>query len=193
MWIVSKNRSQPLDDSQQSYNCKKLSSTNNIYGLSIFFFFFWPWTACGILVPQPGIEPASLAIKAWTGPPGISFSGLWSEVKVAQSCPTLCNPMDYTVHGIFHAKILEWVAFPFSRGSSQPRDWTQVSRVAGRLFTSWATVWKRSILQSLQKQMQPGQHLNFSLMKPRAEKISEIADTSDVWNGEQIDGVVLSC
>ena len=43
------------------------------------------------------------------------------KVKVAQSCLTLCNPMDYTVHGILQAKILEWVAFPFSRGSSQPR------------------------------------------------------------------------
>ena len=41
-------------------------------------------------------------------------------VKVAQLCPTLCDPMDYTVHGILKARILEWVAFPFSRGSSQP-------------------------------------------------------------------------
>ena len=47
--------------------------------------------------------------------------------------------MDYTVHGILQARILEWVAFPFCRGSSQPRDWTQVSRVADRFFTSWAT------------------------------------------------------
>ena len=42
----------------------------------------------------------------------------------------LCNPMDYIVHGILQAKILEWMAFPFSRGSSQPRDWTQVSHIA---------------------------------------------------------------
>ena len=47
-------------------------------------------------------------------------------VKVAQSCPAVCNPMDYTVHGILQARILEWVAFPFSRGSSKPRDRTQV-------------------------------------------------------------------
>ena len=46
------------------------------------------------------------------------------KVKVTQSCPTLCNPMDYTVHGILQARILEWVAFPFSRGSSQPRSLT---------------------------------------------------------------------
>ena len=45
-----------------------------------------------------------------------------SEVKVIQLCATLCDNMDYTVHGILQAKILEWVAFPFSRGSSQPKD-----------------------------------------------------------------------
>ena len=61
------------------------------------------------------------------------------KLKVAQSCPTLCDAMAYTVRGILQAKILEWVAFPFSRGSSQPRDWTQVSRIAGGFFTSWAT------------------------------------------------------
>ena len=59
----------------------------------------------------------------------------WSEVKVAQSCPTLCN----IVHGILQARILEWVAFPFSKGSSQPRDQIQVSHIVGRFFTSWAT------------------------------------------------------
>jgi len=47
--------------------------------------------------------------------------------------------MDYIVHGILQARILEWVAFPFSRGSSQPRDQTQVSHIVGRFFTSWAT------------------------------------------------------
>ena len=62
-----------------------------------------------------------------------------SEVKVTQSCPTLCGPMDYTVHGILQARIRQCVAFPFSRGPSQPRDWTQVSHIAGRFFTSWAT------------------------------------------------------
>ena len=60
-------------------------------------------------------------------------------VKVAQLCPTLCDPVDYMVNGILQARILECVAFPFSRGSSQPRDRTQVSRIAGRFCTSWAT------------------------------------------------------
>ena len=60
-------------------------------------------------------------------------------VKVTQTCPTLCNPMDCIVIGILQARTLEWVAFPFSRGSSQPRDWTQASHIAGRFFTGWAT------------------------------------------------------
>ena len=62
---------------------------------------------------------------------------LWS--KVAQSCPTLCDPMDCSllgssVHWIFQSRILEWVAISFSRGSSQPRDWTLVFCIAGRHF-----------------------------------------------------------
>ena len=59
------------------------------------------------------------------------------KVKVAQLCLTLCDPMDYTVHGILQARILEWVAF--SRESSQPRGRTQVSHTAGGFFTSQAT------------------------------------------------------
>ena len=57
-------------------------------------------------------------------------------VKVARLCPTLCDPMDYTGFGILQARILEWVAVTFSRGSSQPKDGTQVSRIAGGFFTS---------------------------------------------------------
>ena len=58
------------------------------------------------------------------------------KVKVTQSCPTLCHPTDDTAHGIFQARILEWVAFSFSGVPSQPRDPTQVSRIAGRFFIS---------------------------------------------------------
>ena len=59
------------------------------------------------------------------------------ESEVAQLCLTLCDPMDCSppgcsIHGIFQARILEWVAISFSRGSSQPRDQTWVSRIAGR-------------------------------------------------------------
>ena len=59
-----------------------------------------------------------------------------AKVKVAQSYPTLCDPMEYTVHGNLQARILEWVAVPFSKGSSQHRDQTQVSHIASRFFTS---------------------------------------------------------
>ena len=63
-----------------------------------------------------------------------------AKVKVTQSCPTLWDTMDYTVHGILQARILEWVTVPYSRGSSQPRDRIQVSRIAGRFFTSCAAM-----------------------------------------------------
>ena len=52
-----------------------------------------------------------------------------------------------SVHGIFQARILEWVAISFSRRSSQPRDWTQVSHIVGRRFTVWATRGRQRILQ----------------------------------------------
>ena len=58
------------------------------------------------------------------------------KVNIAQSCPTLCDPMDYVVHGILQARVLEWVAVPFSRRSFQPRDRIQVSYIAGGFFTS---------------------------------------------------------
>ena len=60
------------------------------------------------------------------------------QMEVTQSCPALCDPMDL-VQGILQARIVEWVPFPFSRGSSQPRDETQVSRIAGGFFTTCAT------------------------------------------------------
>ena len=74
---------------------------------------------------NPGIEPASLVTPVLAGvlftslPPGKSVVQV--KVSVTQLCPGLCDPMDYTAHRILQAKILEWVAVPFSRGSSQPR------------------------------------------------------------------------
>ena len=66
------------------------------------------------------------------------------ESEVAQSYPTLCDPMDCSlsgssVHGIFQARVLEWIAISFSRGCSRPRNQTRVSHIAGRRFTVWAT------------------------------------------------------
>ena len=68
---------------------------------------------------------------------------LWNwKVKVIRWCPTLCNPMDCSlpgssIHGILQSRIFEWVAIPFCRGSSQPKDQTQVSCIAGKSFTVW--------------------------------------------------------
>ena len=86
-------------------------------------------------------------------------------LKVAQSRPTLCDPRDYTVHGILKATILEWVAFPFSRGSSQPREWTQVSHNAGGFFTRRAT--------REAKQWPSKTNIDFSPRTPFREKKTE--------------------
>ena len=78
-----------------------------------------------------------------------------SESEVAQSCPTLWDPMDcsltgFSVHGIFQARMLEWVTISFSRRSSRPRDWTWVFRIVGRCFTIWATSYWKILLCSVQ-------------------------------------------
>ena len=70
---------------------------------------------------------------------------------VVKSCPTLCNPMDYnlpgsSVHGILQARVLEWVAISFSRGSSHPRNQTKISCIAGRFFTAETNVMKKQII-----------------------------------------------
>ena len=76
---------------------------------------------------------------------GSVFMTNLSESEVAQLCPTLCDSMDCSlpgssVHGIFQAIVLEWIAISFSRGSSWPRDRTQVSCIVDRRFTVWATI-----------------------------------------------------
>ena len=78
------------------------------------------------------------------------------KVLVTRSCPTLCDPMDCSLpgssaHGISQARILEWVAIPFSRGSSWPRGQTWVFFIAGRFFTIWVTRKARSIYGIINK------------------------------------------
>ena len=86
-------------------------------------------------LPFPGIELGSPALQA-DSLKTAELPGKPKKVKVAQLYPTLCKSMDYIVHEILQARILEWVAFSFSVGSSQPRDRTQVSCIAGEFFTS---------------------------------------------------------
>ena len=78
--------------------------------------------------------------KFWTSSASCLWGrhqGKWKSLSRVQ--PTLWDPVDYTVHEILQARILAWIAFPFSRGSSKPRERTQVSRIASRFFTSWST------------------------------------------------------
>ena len=102
-----------------------------------------------IKTASPVSQADSLQLSHLGSPP-VAYQ--WSEV--AQSCPTLCDPMNcslpgFSVHGIFQARVLEWVTIPFSRGSSRPRDWTQVSCIVGRRFTLWATREAQSIHRNL--------------------------------------------
>ena len=84
-------------------------------------------------------------VKAMVFPVVMYGCEKWSEV--AQWCPTLCDPMHYSlsgssIHGIFQARVLEWIAISFSRGSSRPRNRPRVSPIAGRHFIVWArTQW----------------------------------------------------
>ena len=76
--------------------------------------------------------------------PAFVFRRVESESEVAQSCPTLCDPVDcslpgFSIYGILQARIMEWVTISFSRGSSPPRDRTQASCIGGRHFNLWAT------------------------------------------------------
>ena len=93
-----------------------------------------------MLKSKAGQEPMKFVLEVEEGK--LKLYAIESEV--ARLCPTLCDPMDCSlsassIHWIFQARVLEWIAIYFSRGSSQPRYQTQVSRIAGRRFTFWAT------------------------------------------------------
>ena len=116
----------------------------------------------------------------WTGVLASSFNQC---VLVTHSCPTLCNPVDCSlpgssVHGILQARILEWVAVPFSRGSSQPRDWTGVSCIADGLFTSWAT---REALHHPEPWLYRASHL-FTLLTSLTLTWISFAYWNSIWN-----------
>ena len=88
---------------------------------------------------------------------------LYMCAKSVQSCLTLCDPMEYSppgssVHGILQARVLEWVAMPSSRGSSQPRGWTQVSCIGRSGFFTASTTWEAVLAakkRKMKKQREP--------------------------------------
>ena len=105
-------------------------------------------------LPNLGIKLGSLALQS----DSLSAELPGKPPKKEKLCPTLCNPMKCSlpsscVHGILHARILEWVAIPFSRGSSQHRDQTLISHLAGRFFTIWATTEVQLIRYSVSKRL----------------------------------------
>ena len=90
--------------------------------------------------------------------------------KLLSHAGLFVTPWTNTVHGILQARILEWVAFPFSRRSSQPRDQTQASLIAGRFFTSWATVKPKNTgvcSLSLLQRIPPTQESNWDFLHCR--------------------------
>ena len=103
---------------------------NCLWLLTSSFFNYWPW---GSYLSSQNLSDSicKLGIIMW-------------KCEVAQLCPTLCYPMDCSLpgsslHGILQARVLEWGAISFSRGSSRCRDRTQVSSTPGRCFNLWAT------------------------------------------------------
>ena len=107
--------------------------------VKLFCMILWWWSHVFLYLNKP-MECTTASMN-----PNVNY-GLWVIVRVKslKLCPTVCNPMDCSlsgpsVHGILQARILEWVAISFSRGSSRPRDQTCVSHIAGRRFNLWAT------------------------------------------------------
>ena len=97
-----------------------------------------PWETCMQLKKQelePNMEQLTSSKWARSMLKLCTTEWKWNSFN----CVWLCDPMDYKVHGILQARVLEWVAFSFSKGSLQPRDLTQVSCIAGRFFTGSAT------------------------------------------------------
>ena len=124
---------------RQSFLGNSLETPGPVIALTVFFLM--------CIHTQPGAEPTwkSLTMTVFSFPqPWAEARGSLSiislvKVLVTQSCPTLCDPMNCTlpgssIHEILQTRILEWVAIPFSRGSSQHRDQTQVFYFAGRFF-----------------------------------------------------------
>ena len=104
-----------------------------------YFFTIWATREVG------GLKPGTLKVFSWYPRRSAYINTFMAGyVCVCESRSVMSDSLqltDYTVHGILQARILEWVAVPFSRGSCQPRDRTQVSQVAGRFFTNWAITW----------------------------------------------------
>ena len=140
-WVVisfSRRSSQPRDWIWVSHivgRCFTIWATREV----VTVIYFYP-TVCSLLLSQLFCSlEMKICFSTWASYP--SFGKWKSEIEIAQSCLILCDPVDFSlpgssVHGIFQAKVLEWVAISFSRGSSWPRDRTQISHIVGRCLLS---------------------------------------------------------
>ena len=153
-----------------SRGCKESDTTERLYFTSVYVLFFFfkgrvcqgsgccAWEQCEVraipycstkLSTLMTFESGNSLIIPSNGHRRASKRTWYSESEVAQSCPTLCDPMDCSlsgssVHGIFLARVLERIAISFSRGSSRPRNRTWISRIGGRCFTVGAQGWPKS-------------------------------------------------
>ena len=123
---------------------------------------FCVWNRSSWLLNAIQVSHVLSCISCWI----LSITAAAAAAKSLQLCPTLCDPMDCSlrgssIHGIFQARVLEWVAISFSRGSYQPRDWTWVSRIVGRRFTVWAT---REVQKQKYRSMEQNRKYRVKLM-----------------------------
>ena len=123
----------PIDSSPPGSPVPGILQARTLEWVAIFFSNAWKWK-----VKVKSLSRIWLLAIPWTAAYQASLSMGFSRQEYWSGLP-LPSPWPHIVHGILQVRILEWVAFSFSRGSSQPRDWTQVFCIAGGFFTSWAT------------------------------------------------------
>ena len=135
------NLCDPIDGSPPGFPVPGILQARTLEWVAISFFNAWKWKVKvkSLSCDRPSATPWIAAYYLCLILKHLIHFKRKVKVKVTRLCPTPSDPMDYTVHGILQARILEWVVFPFSRGPSQPRDRTQISHIADRFFTSWAT------------------------------------------------------
>ena len=127
------------------YHMVKAKSKNNLW-LRMSLLLTQKWLPCFLFWPHDPLRLLFVRMMIFYYPVSFAFWEVtrWKWKWSRSVCPTLCDPVDCSppgssVHGIFQARVLEWIAISFSRGSSWPRDWTQVSCIVDRRFTVWAT------------------------------------------------------
>ena len=138
-------------------------------------------------------QPRDSASLSWIGGQILYHSNTCGCCcSVTQSCLSLCDPIDCSlpgssVHEIFQARVLEWAAISFSRGSSQPRDGTWVSHIAGRHFTVWATREAPLQLKGLSKSSPTPQFKSINSLALSLLYGPTLTSVHDYWENHRFD------